>query len=274
MGFWSDKEGLEAPRKVVTMKETLKRLIETCRFLAKYELEVSSVGHWSEDKEEICKALGRRLSDDELTCHSLARGYGPCPALPEVAQEVMDVLFPGGNDHGNFYSYACLARHLEHVDLSFVINFVPDYGFPGFVRDAMKVLERVDKTRLKDLRKEASFWIKVRDVAGEAVPEVNIRAGAAVAAILKYEEECGCSEYQHFSVNSDSVVFGDWVSVNASGSCYIRGLAAIYYFWNAVVEGEKELPPGASYRMFSTHDGCCTVEGCREVLKNLAALTE
>jgi hypothetical protein len=74
------------------------------------DLDVPSVAddgssHWTKTQEAMQVSLGRRMTDEEVTCLSLTRRYGPMPALSEdIRAHVCAYLFQ--TEQAN-YGLAC-----------------------------------------------------------------------------------------------------------------------------------------------------------------------
>jgi hypothetical protein len=59
-------------------------------------------GHWSGTKEAMEEFLGRYLTDDEVTCLSLTRCFGPTPTITDdEALAIIGQVWPNGNNNGN-----------------------------------------------------------------------------------------------------------------------------------------------------------------------------
>ncbi len=72
-------------------------------------------GHHGGTRLAMEWALGRPLTDLELTCLSLGRCYGPTPSLSADDREhLMGQLWPEGNHHGGWLDWEDLAESVEY----------------------------------------------------------------------------------------------------------------------------------------------------------------
>jgi len=100
------------------LKETALELAE-CGTPAAAPLDeegAGMTGHWSATREAMEEALGRPLTEEEVTLLTLGRGYGPTPALTkEGAVYLLKLLWAEGNPLGEWYEWADLAAALEEA---------------------------------------------------------------------------------------------------------------------------------------------------------------
>lgn len=69
--------------------------------------------HWSGTLAAMREHLGRQLTDEEITCLSLSRAFGPTPCVSDDdTQSLWGVLWPEGNPRGLRYDWGELAHRL------------------------------------------------------------------------------------------------------------------------------------------------------------------
>jgi len=69
-------------------------------------------GHWSGTLDEMQAAIGRSLTDVEVTCLSLGRCFGPTPVVADPT-ELWAWIWPDGNGRGSYYEWGNLAERLR-----------------------------------------------------------------------------------------------------------------------------------------------------------------
>lgn len=75
---------------------------------------VRESAHWHGTLDNMKAALGRNLTEEEITLLSLSRAYGPSPAVADVAaRAVIDSLFHDGT--GRYYTWAYMKQHISKI---------------------------------------------------------------------------------------------------------------------------------------------------------------